>query len=122
MPMVRGAPLERCACDLAGPFTRSTSGHTYILTAICVYSKFTILVPLKFKTALSVVQALMQPVQVQGGEILPDNGGEFTCELLNEVCRLMEIGRSFMTAYETRSNGVCERSQDYGEFNVGQMH
>jgi len=46
VPLLTGAPVERWACDLAGPFPKSTKGHVYILTAICVFSKYIVLVPL----------------------------------------------------------------------------
>ena len=55
-PMVMEAPVERWAIDLAGPFPASSKGHTYILTAMCVFSKFVILVPLCDKFAISVAQ------------------------------------------------------------------
>src|SRR6266496_2274890 len=112
IPMILGALLERWACDLAGPFPKSASGHTHILTAICVFSKYMILVPLRDKTAISVAKAIMENVFLRfgAGELLTDNGCEFRNDLLNEVCRLMGVARSLTTAYEARTNGVCERS------------
>src|SRR6266496_149217 len=112
IPMILGALLERWACDLAGPFPKSASGHTHILTAICVFSKYMILVPLRDKTAISVAKAIMENVFLRfgAGEPLTDNGCEFRNDLLNEICRLMGVARSFTTAYEARTNGVCERS------------
>ena len=100
MSMILGAPLERWACDLAGPFPKSASGHTYILTAICVFSKYMILVPLRDKTAISVTKAIMENVFLRfgAGELLTDNGCEFRNDLLNEIRRLMGVARSFTTA------------------------
>ena len=45
-PMTMGAPVERWACDLAGPFPTSSKGHSYILTAVCVFTKYIVLIPL----------------------------------------------------------------------------
>src|SRR5882757_8261097 len=112
MPMVFGAPVERWACDLAEPFPRSSKGHVYILTCVCVFMKYIVLVPLRDKTAVSVAKVIVEHVFLKygAGEILTDNGGEFRCELLNEICRLMGVARCFTTAYQVRTNAVCERS------------
>jgi len=112
-PLLTGAPVERWACDLAGPFPKSTKKHVYILTAICVFSKYILLVPLRDKKAITVANAIYERafLKYEGGEILTDNGGEFRKELLGELCRLMGMSRSFTTAYHARCNAVCERSQ-----------
>ena len=44
------------------------------------------------------------------GEILTDNGTEFKNQLLNELCRIMNVPRAFTTSYQARTNAVCERS------------
>ena len=54
-PMVTGTLVERWACNLAGPFPTSSRGHVYILTAICIFSKYIVLVPLRDKCATTVV-------------------------------------------------------------------
>jgi len=71
-----------------------------------------VLVPLQDKTAVSVAKAIVEHVFLKygAGEILTDNGCEFRCELLNEICRLMGVARCFTTAYQARTNAVCERS------------
>ena len=111
-PMTMGAPVERWACDLAGPFPTSSKGHSYILTAVCVFTKYIVLIPLRDKLATTVARAIMHHVFLKygAGEILTDNGLEFKNELLSELCRLMGIARCFTTSYQPRTNAVCERS------------
>jgi len=60
-----------------------------------------ILIPLRDKTALFVARAIFERVflKFRAGEILTDNRGEFGCEVLNELGRLMGVARSFMTAF-----------------------
>ena len=110
--MTMGAPVERWACDLAGPFPTSARGHSYILTAVCVFTKYIILIPLRDKLATTVARAIMHYVFLKygAGEILTDNGLEFKNELLSELCRLMGIARCFTTSYQPRTNAVCEMS------------
>jgi len=112
VPLLTGAPVERWAIDLAGPFPKSTKGHVYIMTVIDVFSKYIILVPLRDRKAITVAQAIYERVFLKygAGEILTDNGGEFRNELLSELCRLMGVSRRFTTAYHARCNAVCERS------------
>jgi len=112
MPLLTGSPVERWACDLAGPFPKSTKGHVYILTAICTFTRFIILVPLKDKTTISVATAIFEKIflKFRAGEMLTDNGGEFRCELLDELCRLMGVARSYTSPYQPSTNRLCERS------------
>jgi len=112
VPLLTGAPIERWACDLAGPFPKSTKGHVYILTAICVFTKYIVLFPLRDKKARTVAKAIYERVFLKygAGEILTDNGGEFRSELLGELCRQMGVSRSFTTAFHPRCNAVCEHS------------
>ena len=111
-PMTMGAPSERWACDLSGPFPVSTKGHVYILTCVDVFTKFIVLVPLRDKHATTVARAIMHHVFLRygAGEILTDNGLEFKNDLLTELCRLMGVARCFTTSYQPRTNAVCERS------------
>ena len=111
-PMTMGAPVERWACDLAGPFPTSSKGHSYILTAVCVFTKYIVLIPLRDKLATTVARAIMHHVFLKygAGEILTDNGLEFKIKPLSELCRLMGLARCFTTSYQPRTNAVCERS------------
>jgi len=112
IPLLTGSPVERWACNLAGPFPKSALGHVYILTAICVFTKYIILVPLGDKAAITVAKAIFEKVFLRfgAGEILTDNGGEFRCEVLHELCRLMGVAGSFTSFYEARTNSSCKRS------------
>jgi len=112
IPLLTGFPVERWACDLAGPFPKSALGHVYILTAICVFTRYIILVPLREKAAIIIAKTIFEKVflRFRGEVILTNNGGEFRCEVLDELCRLMGAARSFTSSYEARTNSSCERS------------
>ena len=87
-PMTMGTPVERWACDLAGPFPTSSKGHSYILTAVGVFTKYIVLIPLGDKLATTIARAIMHHVffRYGEGEILMDKGLEFRNELLTELC------------------------------------
>ena len=99
-PMVLGAPVERWACDLAGPFPTSSRGLTYILTMVCAFFKYIMLVPLRDKTAATMACAIMHQVffKFGVGELLMDNVLEFKNDLLLEICWLMRVACCYTTA------------------------
>jgi len=67
---------------------------------------------MRYKAAISVAKAIVEKVFLRfgAGEILTDSGGEFRCEVLDELCRLMGEARSFTSSYQARTNSSCERS------------
>ena len=42
-------------------------------------------------------------------EILSDRGGQFTSEMMAEVCQLVSIKQLFTTAWHPMCNGLCEK-------------
>jgi hypothetical protein len=52
------APFQKLHIDLTGPHRKSSRGCVYLLTCICVFTKYLITVPLRDKTAKSVATAL----------------------------------------------------------------
>ena len=110
-PTVVGGPCERWAIDLMGNFPAS-NGYTYIFTAIDVFTKFLVAVPIRNKTAESVANVLVKHVILQYGmpfEILSDLGKEFQNEILQETMRILNIRGLRTTAYTPNSNGIVER-------------
>ena len=108
---VVGEPCDRFSIDLTGPHV-SSNGYTYLLTCIDVFSKFLVAVPLRNKTAESVVQALLKHVYLKWGtpiELLSDNGKEFCAEINQELAHILGVQMLHTTPYTPQSNGVCER-------------
>ena len=109
-PMMVGAPGERFAIDLCGPFP-SSDGFRYLFTAICVFSKFGICVPLRNKEAITVAKALVDHVFLKYGlctEILSDLGLEFQNEVMTELFNILGVSRLRTSGYRPQSNGQCE--------------
>ena len=115
VPMVEtpiiSTPYQRLACDLVGPLTRTKSGHRYVLTVICVGSRFPYAVPLKRVDAESVAEGLTEVISHTGipRELLTDQGSVFTGTLAKQVCELLSIKKLQTTAYHPQSNGILER-------------
>ena len=108
--MIVGAPGERFALDLCGPFP-SSNGYKYLFTAICVFSKFGICVTLRNKEASTVAKALVDHVFLKYGlctEILTDLGLEFQNELMQELLNILGVARLKTSGYRPQTNGACE--------------
>jgi len=109
-PTHSGAPGEKLAIDLQGPFPAS-NGFRYILTVICCFSKFSITVPLRNKEAQTVAKALVEHVFLRIGlahTILSDLGKEFECDLLTALTELLGITKLRTSGYRPQANAICE--------------
>ncbi len=75
-------PMEELECDLVNlsAFTSKNNGYKYLLTVVCVMSKFAWAIPLITKTADEVGDALFHLLLIFGVPLTMrcDNGGEFS--------------------------------------------
>ena len=104
--------FESLAVDIVGPFTKCKGGVRYVLTTLCLATKWPDSVPLRSVTAKAVMEGLWQifsrmalPIS-----ILTDQGSQLTGKLMHEVCQLMGIDKLQTTAYHRpQTNGALER-------------
>ncbi len=90
----------------------SSEGHQYLLVAIDHFSRYSILVPLKDKTATTVATALIDYVFCPFNTpktLLSDNGTEFNNSILSEICKQFDIKKTNIVAYHPALNGFVER-------------
>jgi len=91
----------------------SVGGYRYVLSIVDHHSRYLQLVPLRNKTAETVLRGFYDHFITLFGpprQIMTDNGGEFANEQWQEVCRQLEIRCSFTIAYHPSSNGLVERT------------
>ena len=84
---VMDVPFERIAMDVVGPLPRTSSGNKYVLV-ICDYAtRYPEAVPMKSVDAEKVAEELVKMFARVGipGEILTDQGSNFTSQLLAEL-------------------------------------
>ena len=114
-PMVRreivSLPFEFIAIDIVGPFERGKGGYKYLLTYICMASKWPEAIPMKTETARSVLEALIEIFSRNGIPliILSDQGTQLTGSLMKELCNTFGINKIQTSPYRPQSNGVVER-------------
>ena len=104
-------PFERIAMDIVGPLPRSRSGKRYVLV-ICDYAtRYPEAILLRTIDAGHVAEALVEFFSRVGvpGEILTDQGSNFTSQLLIEIYRMLHIHPIRTTPYHPQTDGLVER-------------
>ncbi|KAK7101623.1 hypothetical protein V1264_019974 [Littorina saxatilis] len=111
LPVIE-TPFQRVGIDLVGPIQPvSDTGYRYILTLVDYASRYPEAVPLKRIDTESVAEALMGIFSRLGipGEILSDQGSQFTSELFQAVMKLLSVHQIHSTPYHAQTNGLVER-------------
>ena len=80
-------PFEKVAFDLVGPLPRTSSGYKYILTMICLFTKYPEAIPLKRVDNESVLEAMIEffSRHCLPKTILTDQGSVFMSTVLGDV-------------------------------------
>ena len=111
-PHAVGAPLDRVAMDILGPFPRSRSGNKYVLVVQDQFTRWTEAYALPDYTAQTVAEVFVHQFVSRFGvplEVHSDQGRNFEADLFKEMCRLLEIHKTRTTPYHPSSNGAVER-------------
>ena len=109
-PMFAPAPFNAIAIDLFKPGTKLPSGYRYILTIVCLCTRWVHFVPLKSKFAAEVMLALCRNWFLIHGVpefILSDRGKEFLGVVIT-LCKLADIKHIRTTPGHPQANGLCE--------------
>lgn len=105
--------FEVISADTVGPFTRTNNGNRYILSLQCNLSKYVVLVPIPSKEAGIIAKALVENFILKYGkfwELRTDQGTEYNNQVLEQVCKILEIKQTFSTAYHPQTIGALERN------------
>lgn len=107
-----GAPWERIALDVAGPFPESESGNKYFMVVMDYFTKWPEVFAIPNQEATTVADKLVQEVFCRFGvplEIHSDQGRNFESQVFQETCRLMGTHKTRTTSYHPQSDGMVER-------------
>ena len=109
MPIYK-VPFENVAIDIVGPFPRS-HGYKYLLTYICLASKYPEAIPLRFATAQECAKALLEIFARNGVPmlLLSDQGSQFMGALMRNLCERLGVHQIRTTPYHPQSNGSVEQ-------------
>ena len=99
--------------DIVGPLPTTDNGNAYILTIQDLLTKYSVAVPLKEATSLTIADAFTKNfICIYGAPqaILTDQGSNFLTSLMRNLARKFHIKQYHTTAYHPQSNGSIERS------------
>ena len=104
-------PWKKLAMDIVGPLTRTTTGYHYILTVIDTATRYPVAIPLKRVDTQTTCDALLSIFADFGTpeEVVHDNGGNFTAELMQQVMKTLGVHRIVTSPYHPEANGIIER-------------
>jgi hypothetical protein len=104
-------PFSRILIDCVGPLPKTKSGNCYLLTMMCVATRFPEAIPLRKINAQSIVKAITKFFTVFGlpKEIQSDQGSNFMSRIFQQVMDQLGIKQYVASAYHPQSQGALER-------------
>ena len=104
-------PFSKVAFDLVDPLPRTSRRHRYILTCICLGSKYPDDIPLTKVDATTVADAMLDIFSRIGipAEILTDQGSVFMGQLTKQLCSMCKIKHIRTYPYHPQTDGALER-------------
>jgi transposase InsO family protein len=111
---VVGAPNQRVAMDILGPFEPvADSGNKHLLVITDYLTKWVEAVPMPDKTAARCADIFVREWVLRYGapeEIMTDQGAQFESEIFQETCRLLAMEKLRTTAFHPQGDGQTERA------------
>jgi O-acetyl-ADP-ribose deacetylase (regulator of RNase III)/transposase InsO family protein len=100
-------------CDLHGPFTQTSEGHTHICVFTEQVSLWTEFYPLTQITAEAIVQAFLDSVISRFGAVkqlclISDRGSAFISQLLALISKTFNVTQKFTAPYKHSQNSPAE--------------
>ncbi|MGL4850980.1 MAG: DDE-type integrase/transposase/recombinase, partial [Clostridium sp.] len=104
-------PFSRVGIDIVGPLPRTPRGNKYIIVATDHLTRWAEARAVRTKSSKETALFLISLIQRHGQpeEILSDRGKEFLNSTIVALCSLMNIKKSFTSAYNPKCNGAVER-------------
>jgi len=107
-----GAPFERIAMDIAGPFPVSSSGNRYVLVVMDYFSKWPEVYAIPNQEAKTVADVFVKNWVCRFGvpiELHSDQGRNFESAIFGEMCLALGINKTRTTPLHPQSDGMVER-------------
>ncbi|GBL92230.1 Transposon Ty3-I Gag-Pol polyprotein [Araneus ventricosus] len=107
-----GAPFERMALDILGPFPVTTKGNRYVVVLMDYFTKWPQAIPIPDQEASTVAEELVRSwISCYGVPMIlhSDQGTNFNSALFTELCKLLGILKTRTTALHPESDGMVER-------------
>jgi len=106
-----GEPFEHVIVDCVGPLPKTKSGNQYMLTVMCVSTRFPEAIPLRSITAPAVTRALTRFFTTFGlpKVVQSDQGSNFMSRTFKQALQSLGVSHAVSSAYHHESQGALER-------------
>lgn len=107
-----GAPMERVAVDILGPFPTTERGNRYVLVAMDYFTKWPEAYAVPDQSATTTAERLVNEMFCRFGapeELHSDQGRNFEAKVFGEVCKRLGIRKTRTTPLHPQSDGLVER-------------
>ncbi len=104
-------PFKSIAIDLVGPLPKGKGGCQYLLTYVCLATRWPEAVPLRGITAKAVCDGLWSIFSRTSipEVILSDQGSQFCGKVVKQLCEMLGIEKIRTSPYHPERNGTVER-------------
>ena len=102
-----GYPLQLVAVDIVGPLTPSKTENTYILVASDYFTRWVEAYAIPNQEAVTVANKLVDEFFCRFSvpeQLHSDQGRQFEANVMQEVCRLLQIDKTHTTLYHPQSD------------------
>ena len=110
--MPTGAPMERVAMDILGPFPTTFYNNQFVLVIADYFTKWMEMVALPDHRAETVAEALVEVFFCRLGipsQLHSDQGTDFTSKVVTEMSRLFRVDKIRTSPWHPQSDGQVER-------------
>ncbi len=104
-------PFESVAVDLVGPLPKGKGGCRFLLTYVCMATRWPEAVALRSVTAKAVAEGLWCIFSRTAipEVLLSDQGSQFCGRVVRQLCQLLGVDKIRTSPYHPQTNGIVER-------------
>ena len=114
IPDIPPYPWAKVALDVSGPHQLTASRNRYIVSFICLYSRFPEAFPTKDKSAETIASLLINEIFPRYScpiSLMMDNGSENCNRIMNDTLKELNVTGIHISPYTPRVNGMVERNR-----------
>ena len=106
------SPMDRINIDTIGPLPEDADGNKYIIVIIDVFSRYAEMYATKDATAITAAKCMVHWIGHYGipGELLTDNGKQYTADVIEQLCELLQLDHLTIMPYSHQENAIVERA------------